>query len=132
MPLQFAEPFVERYRPKTLEEVVGNTVAIEQLKSIVRFGNMPNLILVVSISHQPHVALPLNSFFTYLGSTRHRKNVECFVHGKLDAWRDGQGGRLRNERIGRARHRSGQREDQRLRSLESKRPTRHAQDHHLG
>lgn len=48
MPLTFAEPFVERYRPKTLEEVVGNTVAIEQLKAIVRFGNMPNLILVVS------------------------------------------------------------------------------------
>ena len=46
MPLQFAQPFVEKYRPKTLEEVVGNTVAIEQLKSIVKFGNMPNLILV--------------------------------------------------------------------------------------
>lgn len=29
MPLTFAEPFVERYRPKTLDEVVGNTVAIE-------------------------------------------------------------------------------------------------------
>ena len=49
MPLQFAEPFVERYRPKTLDDVVGNIVAIEQLKSIVQFGNMPNLILVVSV-----------------------------------------------------------------------------------
>ena len=29
MPMQFAEPFVERYRPSTLEDVVGNTVAIE-------------------------------------------------------------------------------------------------------
>ena len=85
MPLQFAEPFVERYRPKTLEEVVGNTVAIEQLKSIVRFGNMPNLILVVSILKVSHFAFPLNSFFTYLGSTRHRKNVKCFVHGELNA-----------------------------------------------
>ena len=50
MPLQFAQPFVERYRPKTLDDVVGNNVAIEQLKSIVKFGNMPNLILVVSAS----------------------------------------------------------------------------------
>ena len=83
--MQFAEPYVERYRPKTLEEVVGNTVAIEQLKSIVRFGNMPNLILVVSISQEHHFESQLNCFFTYIGPTRHRKNVECFVHGELDA-----------------------------------------------
>ena len=51
MPLTFAQPFVEKYRPSTLEDVVGNTVAIEQLKSIVKFGNMPNLILVVSKSY---------------------------------------------------------------------------------
>lgn len=44
----FTSPFVEKYRPVTLEDVVGNTVAIEQLKSIVKTGNMPNLILVVS------------------------------------------------------------------------------------
>lgn len=44
----FQAPWVEKYRPDTLEDVVGNTVAIEQLKSIVKFGNMPNLILVVS------------------------------------------------------------------------------------
>ena len=37
---------VEKYRPVTLEDVVGNTYAVEQLKSIVKFGNMPNLILV--------------------------------------------------------------------------------------
>ena len=48
-PTQFEVPFVEKYRPVTLEDVVGNVVAIEQLKSIVQFGNMPNLILVVSI-----------------------------------------------------------------------------------
>lgn len=47
-PTQFSMPFVEKYRPETLDDVVGNTVAIEQLKNIVQFGNMPNLILVVS------------------------------------------------------------------------------------
>jgi replication factor C subunit 2/4 len=29
-----------------LDDVVGNNYAIDQLKSIVKFGNMPNLILV--------------------------------------------------------------------------------------
>ena len=47
-PTSFEVPFVEKYRPVTLEDVVGNVVAIDQLKSIVQFGNMPNLILVVS------------------------------------------------------------------------------------
>lgn len=42
----YEKPLVEKYRPKTLDEVVGNVYAIEQLKSIVKFGNMPNLILV--------------------------------------------------------------------------------------
>ena len=42
----FERPFVEKYRPETLEDVVGNKFAIDQLKSIVKFGNMPNLILV--------------------------------------------------------------------------------------
>jgi replication factor C subunit 2/4 len=57
-PTNFEVPYVEKYRPVTLEDVVGkqssithcvgNVQAIEQLKSIVKFGNMPNLILVVS------------------------------------------------------------------------------------
>lgn len=37
---------MEKYRPVTLDDVVGNVYAIDQLKSIVKFGNMPNLILV--------------------------------------------------------------------------------------
>lgn len=43
---EYEKPLVEKYRPVTLEDVVGNTYAVEQLKSIVKFGNMPNLILV--------------------------------------------------------------------------------------
>lgn len=42
----FEKPLVEKYRPVTLDDVVGNVYAIDQLKSIVKFGNMPNLILV--------------------------------------------------------------------------------------
>lgn len=42
----FEVPFVEKYRPVTLDEVVGNVQAVDQLRAIVKFGNMPNLILV--------------------------------------------------------------------------------------
>ena len=42
----FEKPLVEKYRPVVLDDVVGNIYAVDQLKSIVKFGNMPNLILV--------------------------------------------------------------------------------------
>lgn len=38
-------PLIEKYRPKKLEEVVGNTYMIAQLKVIAEEGNMPNLII---------------------------------------------------------------------------------------
>ena len=45
MDSEYERPFVEKYRPITLEDVVGNKLAVEQLKAIVKFGNMPNIIL---------------------------------------------------------------------------------------
>jgi replication factor C subunit 2/4 len=38
-------PWVERYRPETLEDVVGNEDTIVRLRAIAKDGNMPNLIL---------------------------------------------------------------------------------------
>mmetsp|Transcript_3905 Transcript_3905/g.11056 ORF Transcript_3905/g.11056 Transcript_3905/m.11056 type:complete len:349 (-) Transcript_3905:918-1964(-) len=38
-------PWVERYRPQTLDEVVGNEETLVRLSAIARDGNMPNLIL---------------------------------------------------------------------------------------
>lgn len=38
-------PWVEKYRPKTLDDVVGNSEAVARLRAIARDGNMPNLIL---------------------------------------------------------------------------------------
>jgi hypothetical protein len=83
----FEVPYVEKYRPVTLEDVVGkfhiydifagNTVAVDQLKSIVKFGNMPNLILVVSDHFDVVIA--------QLGSTRHWKNIVSYVHGSPNA-----------------------------------------------
>jgi len=38
-------PWVEKYRPQSLNDVVGNADAVVRLRSIAKSGNMPNLIL---------------------------------------------------------------------------------------
>ena len=38
-------PWIEKYRPQVLDEIVGNKRIIENLKSIAKEGNLPNLIL---------------------------------------------------------------------------------------
>lgn len=39
-------PWLEKYRPKTLSDVVGNDNTIRRLKALAQYGNVPNLILV--------------------------------------------------------------------------------------
>jgi replication factor C subunit 2/4 len=41
-------PWVEKYRPTRVADVVGNSDAVARLEVIARDGNMPNLILSVS------------------------------------------------------------------------------------
>lgn len=38
-------PWVEKYRPRTLDDVVGNDDTLVRLRAIAIDGNMPNLIL---------------------------------------------------------------------------------------
>ncbi|KAG7663854.1 RFC4 [[Candida] subhashii] len=38
-------PWVEKYRPHILDDIVGNSETIERLKIIARDGNMPNMII---------------------------------------------------------------------------------------
>eukprot|EP00527_Entomoneis_sp_CCMP2396_P002686 CAMPEP_0198142282 /NCGR_PEP_ID=MMETSP1443-20131203/5111_1 /TAXON_ID=186043 /ORGANISM="Entomoneis sp., Strain CCMP2396" /LENGTH=352 /DNA_ID=CAMNT_0043805253 /DNA_START=130 /DNA_END=1188 /DNA_ORIENTATION=+ len=38
-------PWVEKYRPKTLDDVVGNEETVSRLRAIAKTGNLPNLIL---------------------------------------------------------------------------------------
>ena len=40
---------MEKYRPNTLDDVVGNTETIERLKIIARDGNCPHIIISVSL-----------------------------------------------------------------------------------
>uniref|UniRef100_A0AC34R1T7 Rfc2 protein n=2 Tax=Panagrolaimus sp. JU765 TaxID=591449 RepID=A0AC34R1T7_9BILA len=38
-------PWIEKYRPKTLDEVVGNEATIERLKDFSKLGYIPSLII---------------------------------------------------------------------------------------
>ena len=41
----YESPWIERYRPQTLDDVVGNEETLVRLRAIGQDGNMPNLIL---------------------------------------------------------------------------------------
>jgi hypothetical protein len=38
-------PFVEKYRPRSLDDVLGNKETVLRLRAIAKDGNLPNLIL---------------------------------------------------------------------------------------
>ena len=40
-------PWVEKYRPVELKDIVGNEETVQRLQVIAREGNMPNLIISV-------------------------------------------------------------------------------------
>lgn len=42
---KFEVPWVEKYRPQFLSEIVGNSEAVDRLNAIAEIGNVPNIIL---------------------------------------------------------------------------------------
>lgn len=44
-PTAFEAPWVEKYRPQSLADVVGNAEAVSRLAAIAQAGNLPNIIL---------------------------------------------------------------------------------------
>ncbi|KAF5388479.1 hypothetical protein D9757_004608 [Collybiopsis confluens] len=70
--LPYELPWVEKYRPQDLEDVVGNSETIERLKVIARDGNCPHII----ISGMPGI-----------GKTT---SIHCLAHQLLgDAYKEG-------------------------------------------
>lgn len=45
-----AETRVEKYRPQLLEDIVGNSETVERLKVIAEDGNVPHIIISVSVA----------------------------------------------------------------------------------
>lgn len=43
--MEFEEPWIEKYRPLNLRDVVGNEEAVARLNAIAEMGNLPNVIL---------------------------------------------------------------------------------------
>ena len=43
-------PWVEKYRPDVLDDVVGNVETVERLKVIAKDGNCPHIIISVRVS----------------------------------------------------------------------------------
>ena len=44
-PGAYEAPWVEKYRPQVLRDVVGNAEAVSRLEAIAQVGNLPNIIL---------------------------------------------------------------------------------------
>ena len=62
-PVTLELPWVEKYRPKKLEDIVGNEETVERLKLIVQDGNMPNMIIsgLPGLVKQPRfIVLPMS------------------------------------------------------------------------
>jgi len=55
VPHGFDLPWVEKYRPKKVSEIVGNADAMSRLQVIAVHGNMPNLILTVRNLRQSQI-----------------------------------------------------------------------------
>ena len=64
-------PWVEKYRPNKVVDIVGNEDAVSRLQVIAQDGNMPNLILAVSslvdlcLTHQIFYKFQISLILSY-------------------------------------------------------------------
>jgi hypothetical protein len=71
-PSAFELPWVEKYRPTLIKDVVGNHEAVSRLQVIAEEGNVPNLILAVRCGMRYACTWPAPLTATHSsGSARH-------------------------------------------------------------
>jgi hypothetical protein len=46
---------IEKYRPQTFEEIVGNEDTVARLSVFAKTGNVPNIIIAVSVLYVPNI-----------------------------------------------------------------------------
>ena len=69
-------PWIEKYRPQKLEEVVGNEETLVRLQAIAEDGNLPNLILcgppgTGKVSHAKfHTSRPTYTYCIYIACSK--------------------------------------------------------------
>ena len=83
-------PWVEKYRPKLLDDIVGNGDTIERLKVIARDGNMPHII--ISVCEDAALWSVPHSFCCAQGMPGIGKttSIHCLAHQLLgDAYKEG-------------------------------------------
>jgi replication factor C subunit 2/4 len=77
---------VEKYRPILLDDVVGNSETVERLKVIAQDGNVPHIIISVSL-RTPSRSLAEEKGMPGIGKTT---SIHCLAHALLgDAYKEG-------------------------------------------
>ena len=69
-------PWVEKYRPTKVADIVGNEDAVSRLQVIARDGNMPNLILSVCVLPDSPVVFLKNYSLSIIEILAHECNFD--------------------------------------------------------
>ncbi len=78
-------PWVEKYRPKDIKDIVGNVETVSRLQIIASEGNMPNLILAVRL---PSITFTSNTHLIEIAikgppGTGKTTSILCLAHALL-------------------------------------------------
>lgn len=81
---------VEKYRPKILDDIVGNSETIERLKVIARDGNCPHIIISVSRFWNKSCFRIVPQFPQGMPGIGKTTSIHCLAHQLLgDAYKEG-------------------------------------------
>jgi hypothetical protein len=80
--LQYNIPWVEKFRPRALQDVLGNEETVLRLRAIAKDGNLPNLILC-----GPPGTGTLLFCFVFLTNMRYRRSIQTRCCSAIKSFR---------------------------------------------